>query len=54
MFFPKCAPNGILGVEGTLAYGRFKTTIYPQTVKNNYLLRCVITGSTGIYLYIYI
>jgi hypothetical protein len=20
MFFPKCAPNGILGVEGTLAY----------------------------------
>jgi hypothetical protein len=26
----------------------FKTTIYRQTVTNNYLLRCVITGSTGI------
>ena len=27
----------------------FKTTIYRQTVTNNYLLRCVITGSTGIW-----
>ena len=26
----------------------FKTTIYHQTVTNNYLLRCVIIGSTGI------
>jgi hypothetical protein len=28
----------------------FKTTIYHQTVTNNYLLRCVIIGSTGILL----
>jgi hypothetical protein len=26
----------------------FKTTIYRQTVTNNYQMRCVITGSTGI------
>ena len=29
----------------------FKTTIYRQTVTNNYLLRCVITGSTGILVF---
>ena len=31
---------------------KFKTTIYRQTVTSNYLLRCPITGSTGICIYL--
>jgi hypothetical protein len=30
MFFPKCAPNGILGVEGTLAYAAAKLSMTAQ------------------------
>jgi hypothetical protein len=39
MFFPKCAPNGILGIEGTHFYlwGHLKDNVYennPQQLVN--------------------